>query len=70
MLNKPIYKTIYFTDTTTKLYDTTELNTKNLQEVTQMDTTTYQEGTSVKMTTSSNLQTTTSVLGKFLYKVL
>jgi len=43
----------YSSEKTTKFYGTTEINT-----------TTLQEGTSVKMTTPSNLQTTTSALGK------
>merc|ERR1719376_1318473 len=51
-------------DTTTS-QEATGMDTTTSQEATGMDTTTYQEGTSVKMTTPSNLQTTTSALGKF-----
>jgi len=53
--------------TTQSTLDTTTYNpekTSKIYETTQTDTTTYQEGTSLKMTTSSNLQTTTSVLGR------
>jgi len=50
-------------DTTTS-QEATGMDTTTSQEATGMDTTTYQEGTSVKMTTPSNLQTTTSALGK------
>ena len=46
------------------------MGTTTYQEATGMDTTTSQEGTSLVMTTPSNLQTTTSALGKFSHETL
>ena len=45
------------------------MDTTALQDLTQKDTATYQDGTSIKLTTPSDLQTTTRVLGKFYRKL-
>ena len=86
MLNKLVKLITCYLDTTTynpektsKIYETTQTDTTTYQEGTQIDTSTYQEGTQIdttvyqegtSMTTPSNLHTTTSVSGKFLYKTL